>query len=163
MVAAVQGGSITCESIARDCLDQIAVREAQIGAWQTIDADAVIARARSLDAGEGRGALVGMQLGVKDVIDTLDLLTEYGSPIYRGHKPASDAVCVAQARAVGAILMGKTVTTEFATLHPGKTCNPINWSTHLAAHLAVQRRRLPISWCRPPSIRRRLSEQVYGK
>lgn len=71
-----------------------------------------------------RGPLHGMPLAVKDVIDTVDMPTAYGSYIYRGHQPASDATCVALARAAGAIILGKTVTTEFATGTPGKTRNP---------------------------------------
>ena len=63
---------------------------------------------------------------MKDVIDTADMPTEYGSPIYRGHRPACDAACVAQVRELGGVILGKTVTTEFATRHPGKTRNPRN-------------------------------------
>ena len=124
IVAAVRTGTITCEAVARDCLDHISLRDPQIGAWQTIHPDDVIAQARKLDTGDKRGPLIGVPIGVKDVIDTFDLPTAYGSPIYRAHQPASDAACVAQMRAAGAIIMGKTVTTEFATLHPGKTRNP---------------------------------------
>jgi amidase len=62
--------------------------------------------------------------GVKDIVDTCDMPTEYGSPIYRGHQPWNDAACVALSRKAGGLLMGKTVTTEFANVHPGKTRNP---------------------------------------
>jgi Asp-tRNA(Asn)/Glu-tRNA(Gln) amidotransferase A subunit family amidase len=65
-----------------------------------------------------------MPIGVKDIFDTADLPTEYGSPIYRGHRPAADAACVAAARAAGAVILGKTVTTEFATMVPAKTVHP---------------------------------------
>ncbi len=67
-----------------------------------------------------------MPIAVKDLIDTADMPTEYGSPIYRGHRPTADAACVALARAAGAVVLGKTVTTEFATFSPGKTANPHN-------------------------------------
>jgi Asp-tRNA(Asn)/Glu-tRNA(Gln) amidotransferase A subunit family amidase len=70
--------------------------------------------------------LHGLPIAVKDVFDTFDMPTAYGSPIYAGHRPAADAACVALARAAGAIVVGKTVTTEFATFHPGPTCNPCN-------------------------------------
>jgi amidase len=65
-------------------------------------------------------------VGIKDIIDTADMPTEYGSSIYRNHRPASDAACVALSRKAGAVVMGKTVTTEFANVHPGKTRNPLD-------------------------------------
>ncbi|MDP9095867.1 MAG: amidase, partial [Pseudomonadota bacterium] len=65
------------------------------------------------------GILAGLPIGVKDVLDTADLPTEYNSPIWRGHRPVADAACVAWARAAGAVVLGKTVTTEFATRFPG--------------------------------------------
>jgi amidase len=67
-----------------------------------------------------------MTLGVKDIFDTADLPTEYGSPIYAGHRPAWDAACVALARAAGAVVLGKTVTTEFATMVPARTVHPLD-------------------------------------
>jgi Asp-tRNA(Asn)/Glu-tRNA(Gln) amidotransferase A subunit family amidase len=70
--------------------------------------------------------LHGMTLGVKDIFDTADLPTEYGSPIYEGHRPAWDAACVALARAAGAVVIGKTVTTEFATMVPARTVHPLD-------------------------------------
>jgi Asp-tRNA(Asn)/Glu-tRNA(Gln) amidotransferase A subunit family amidase len=121
---AVSDGDTTCEAVARACLDQIAAREAQVQAWQYLDPQQVIAAARTLDAGGKRGPLAGVPFGVKDIIDTCDMPTEYGSPIYQGHRPAGDAACVALARKAGGLLMGKTVTTEFANRHPGKTHNP---------------------------------------
>jgi amidase len=73
-----------------------------------------------------RGLLHGIPVGVKDIMDTADMPTAYGSPIYFGHQPAADASCVALIRAAGGLILGKTVTTEFAVLHPGKTTNPHN-------------------------------------
>ena len=61
---------------------------------------------------------------MKDIIDTADLPTEHGSPIYRGNRPLADAACVALTRAAGGVILGKTVTTEFANRHPGPTANP---------------------------------------
>jgi Asp-tRNA(Asn)/Glu-tRNA(Gln) amidotransferase A subunit family amidase len=119
---------ITAEQMARACLARIEEREAAVGAWIHVDPDAVLAQARQLDAGPVRGPLHGLPLGVKDLIDTTDMPTGYGSPIYAGHRPRADAACVALARAAGALVLGKTVTTEFAWFHPGKTSNPHNTS-----------------------------------
>ena len=117
---------ISAEQMARACLARIEEREGAIKAWIHLDADAVIAAARLLDAGPVRGPLHGLPLGVKDLIDTADMPTAYGSPIYAGHRPRVDAACVALARAAGALVLGKTVTTEFAWFHPGNTANPRN-------------------------------------
>jgi Asp-tRNA(Asn)/Glu-tRNA(Gln) amidotransferase A subunit family amidase len=95
-----------------------------IHAWAAVDAQFARRQARELDAGPVRGVLHGIPVGVKDIFDTADLPTEYGSPIYRGHRPAADAACVAAARAAGAVVLGKTVTTEFATMVPAKTVHP---------------------------------------
>jgi Asp-tRNA(Asn)/Glu-tRNA(Gln) amidotransferase A subunit family amidase len=97
-----------------------------VHAFAHLDPERVLAQARELDRGAVRGPLHGLPLGVKDVIDTFDAPTEYGSPIYRGHRPAADAGCVAMARALGAVILGKTVSTEFATFPPGPTANPRN-------------------------------------
>ncbi|HVH82400.1 MAG TPA: amidase [Stellaceae bacterium] len=110
-------------------LDRIDAREAAVGAFQHFDRDAVIEAARRCDNEPPRGPLHGIPLAVKDVIDTFDLPTGYGSPIYAYNRPVADAACVALARAAGAIVLGKTVTTEFAYFTPGKTTNP-----HNAAH-----------------------------
>src|SRR6266496_1595012 len=83
-------------------------------------------RARALDSQASTGLLHGLPIAVKDLCDTFDMPTCYGSPIYASHRPAADAACVALARAAGAVVVGKTVTTEFATFHPGPTCNPRN-------------------------------------
>ena len=115
---------ITAEQLARACLERIGEREKTVGAWIHLDPDAVLAQARALDAGPVRGPLHGLPLGVKDIIDTADMPTCCGSPIYAGHRPAADAACVALARAAGALIFGKTVTTEFAWRNPGKTANP---------------------------------------
>jgi Asp-tRNA(Asn)/Glu-tRNA(Gln) amidotransferase A subunit family amidase len=115
---------ISAEQLARACLDRIGEREKAVGAWIHLDPDAVLARARELDAGPVRGPLHGLPIGVKDIIDTVDMPTEYGSAVYPGHRPAADAACVALSRAAGALVLGKTVSTEFAWFHPGKTANP---------------------------------------
>lgn len=117
---------LSAETLVRACLERIEARDAVVGAWIHLDAEAALAEARSLDAGPLRGPLHGLPMGVKDLIDTVQMPTAYGSPIYAGHRPAWDAACVASARAAGALVLGKTVTTEFATYHPGKTANPHN-------------------------------------
>jgi amidase len=126
---ATLAGEIKCEEIARDCLARIEAREGEVNAWATVDRELALAQARKLDGGLARGPLFGVPIGVKDIIDTADLPTEMGSPIYRGHRPATDAACVALARAAGAVILGKTVTCEFAGMTPGTTTNP-----HNAAH-----------------------------
>jgi amidase len=124
--ARIADGSLTAEAATRACLERIAAREPVVGAWQYLDADRAIAEARQRDQTGSSGPLHGVPIGVKDLIDTHDMPTGYGSPIYHGHRPAADAACVALARAAGAVVVGKTVTTEFATFFPGKTANPHN-------------------------------------
>lgn len=115
---------ITSEALVRDCLEHIAAREPEVQAWAFLDREAALGQARAADAQPGRGLLHGLPVGVKDLIDTVDMPTTYGSPIYSAHRPAWDAPCVALTRAAGGIVLGKTVTTEFAVMHPGKTRNP---------------------------------------
>jgi len=119
-------GRITAEALMRDCLERIDMRESEVQAWQHLDRESALEQARAADAGPNRGLLHGLPVGVKDLMDTADAPATYGSPIYAGHRPAWDASCVALARAAGGIVIGKTVTTEFAVMHPGKTRNPRN-------------------------------------
>ena len=117
---------LRAEDLVRDCLARIDAREAEVQAWSHVARDAALARARALDQGAHQGLLHGLPIGVKDLIATADMPTTYGSPIYAGHRPANDASCVALARAAGAVVLGKTVTTEFATFQPNQTRNPHN-------------------------------------
>ncbi|MBI4190233.1 MAG: amidase [Betaproteobacteria bacterium] len=119
-------GKITSEALVRDCFERIDAREAEVQAWQHLEREAALKQARAADAGPRSGVLHGLPVGIKDIVDTIDMPTAYGSPIYAGHRPAWDASCVALTRAAGGIVIGKTVTTEFATVHPGKTRNPHN-------------------------------------
>jgi amidase len=105
-------------------LARITAREPVIRAWTHLGAEAALETARARDREEPRGPLHGAAIGVKDVIDTADMPTAYGSVIYAGHRPAADAACVALLRAAGAIVLGKTATTEFAGWHAGPTVNP---------------------------------------
>ncbi len=120
----IAAGELTCEALARACLDRIEERDADVAAWTVVDPEHVLEQARALDAGPPSGPLHGIPVGFKDVVDTCDLPTRYGSPIYEGFVPEADAACVALARAAGAVVLGKTVTTEFAGRHPGATANP---------------------------------------
>ncbi len=112
--------------LVRACMDRIDEREPQVHAFVQLAADAALATARELDAGSVRGVLHGLPFGVKDLLDTFDLPTAYGTPIYAGHRPSGDAAAVALCREAGAILLGKTVTTELANMFPGVTRNPHN-------------------------------------
>jgi Asp-tRNA(Asn)/Glu-tRNA(Gln) amidotransferase A subunit family amidase len=129
LVARLASGDLSVEGLAQACLERAALREPTLRAFARLEPERVLEAARALDRAGARGPLHGLPLGVKDIIDTFDLPTEYGSPIYAGHRPAADAACVALARGHGALVMGKTVTTEFATYAPGPTTNP-----HDAAH-----------------------------
>jgi amidase len=126
LAARLARGEASAEALARACLERAAEREPVLRAFARLDPERVLESARELDRAGVRGPLHGLPLGVKDIIDTFDLPTEYGSPIYAGHRPAADAACVALARGRGALVMGKTVTTEFATHPPGPTTNPHN-------------------------------------
>jgi Asp-tRNA(Asn)/Glu-tRNA(Gln) amidotransferase A subunit family amidase len=117
-------GETTCEDVVKNCLTRIDAREKDIHAWATVDADFALRQAHDLDRSPTRGPLHGVPIGVKDIIDTADLPTEMGSPIYRGHRPMADAACVALVRAAGAVILGKTVTCEFAGMTPNITTNP---------------------------------------
>ena len=128
-LAAITAGRLTAEALTRACLERIDARDSVVRAFVAIDAGRALdeARARDRAAQHGfRAALSGLPFGVKDIIDTHDMPTQYGSPIHAGHRPSSDAACVALAREAGAVMLGKTVTTEFALRHPGPTANPRN-------------------------------------
>ncbi|MEO5738958.1 MAG: amidase, partial [Variovorax sp.] len=115
---------LSATALMRASLDRIAEREAEVHAFVHLDPDAALAQARALDAGPWRGPLHGLPLGVKDLFDTADMPTGYGSAVYAGHRPAADAAAVTLCREAGALLPGKTVSTEFAYFHPGPTRNP---------------------------------------
>jgi len=122
----IESGSLTAEALTRAYLERIAEREPAVGAWQHIDPSQAIAAAQALDKGQRRGALHGIPVGVKDIMDTADMPTTYGSRAYEGFRPRGDAACVALTRAAGSLILGKTVTTEFAAGAPGKTRHPLN-------------------------------------
>ncbi|HXC14615.1 MAG TPA: amidase [Stellaceae bacterium] len=123
--ARLEAGALSAETLVRDCLDRAEARAA-IKAWVWLDPELALAQARAIDHAGRSGVLKGVPVGVKDVIDTYDMPTQHGSPIYRGNRPFADAACVALTRAAGGVILGKTVTTEFANRHPRETVHPLN-------------------------------------
>ncbi len=128
--AAVRSGEIDSRELVRTCLAHIEEVDADIQAWTHLDADYALEQAEAADAarnvGRALGALHGVPVGVKDIFDTYDMPTENGSVLHAGRAPSVDAHVIARLRAAGAVILGKTVTTEFATYSPGKTRNPHN-------------------------------------
>uniref|UniRef100_UPI0035B3A6DB amidase n=1 Tax=Hylemonella sp. TaxID=2066020 RepID=UPI0035B3A6DB len=124
--ALLQRRELKAEDLVRACLERVAARDDDIHAFTHVDAVSALAQARALDAGPVRGPLHGLPLGVKDLFDTTDLPTAYGSALYAHHRPAADAASVTLCREAGAVVLGKTVTTEFAYFTPGPTVNPHN-------------------------------------
>jgi amidase len=126
IVTAIAAGKTTAVAVAESCLARIAEREPQVEAWHYLDPQRVLEQARALDRRGSTGPLQGVPVGIKDIIDTDDMPTEYGTPIHKGRRPQIDAACVALTRRAGGLIMGKTVTTEFANFFPGKTRNPFD-------------------------------------
>ena len=123
---AIAAGKLTSQRLVQACLDRVAARDDVVRAWSALDADGALAQARACDRGPARGPLHGVPFGVKDVLATADLPTAMGSPIYAGYRTRGDAACVGLLRAAGAIVLGKTVTCEFAGVAPGATTNPLD-------------------------------------
>lgn len=123
-------GDITAEAYTKACLDQIAARDPAIEAWAHLDPAYALEQARAADkhraSGKALGLLHGLPVGIKDIIDTADMPTQHGCAIFKGRQPDKDAACVSALRAAGAIILGKTVTTELANTTPNKTKNPHN-------------------------------------
>jgi Asp-tRNA(Asn)/Glu-tRNA(Gln) amidotransferase A subunit family amidase len=123
----ISAHTLTAEALVKSCLERIAAREPRTHAWAFLDPDEAIRQARKLDrARRPLGALHGIPIGIKDIIDTANMPTQYNSVIYRGHQPNRDADCVARLRKAGAIILGKTETSEFAYTAPAPTRNPHN-------------------------------------
>ncbi|MFL5256062.1 MAG: amidase family protein, partial [Rhodopila sp.] len=121
-VRLMQQGSLRPATLMDAYLDHIAGRDPSVLAFAYFDP----AAARAAAASAKPGPLHGLPIGVKDVLDTADMPSQYGSPIWSHHRPRADSAPVAWARAAGGVVIGKTVTTEFATRHPGATKNPVN-------------------------------------
>src|SRR5918912_2715907 len=128
--ADIQAGRLSSEELVHACLERIRQVEPTVHAWQFLDEQHALAQARAADerrrSGQPVGALCGIPVGIKDIIDTADMPTENGTVLHKGRMPRADAAVVAKLRAAGAVIMGKTVTTECAYFNPGKTRNPHN-------------------------------------
>lgn len=126
--AAIAQRSTTAEAVMHEAASRIAELEPMLHAWKFLDTSAALRQAHALDAriaaGENVGLLSGVPLAVKDIIDTAQMPTGYGSAVYAQHQPAADADVVRSVRQAGAVIVGKTVTTEFAYFTPGPTANP---------------------------------------
>ena len=127
-VGKIRGGVITSEELVRACLERIDQIDGEIGAWVHLDPDYALEQARARDterqSGAPQGPLHGIPVGIKDIVDTKDFPTERGTPLHSGRRPSEDATLVARLREAGAVILGKTVTTELAVYSPGKTANP---------------------------------------
>jgi Asp-tRNA(Asn)/Glu-tRNA(Gln) amidotransferase A subunit family amidase len=127
---AIRDGSISSEQLVEACLARVRDADPQVQAWAYIDPQHAMAQAKAADErrreGTPVGPLHGVPVGIKDIFDTHDMPTEDGTVLHAGRTPADDATAVARLRAAGAVIMGKTVTTELATYSPGKTRNPHN-------------------------------------
>ena len=121
-------GGISAEELTRACLARIEAREAEVRAWAFLDPEHALRQARAADEARKRGRplgpLHGLPVGVKDIVDTADMPTENGTVLHAGRRPRQDATIVGLLRAAGAIVLGKTVTTELAVYAPNKTRNP---------------------------------------
>src|SRR3979411_2453107 len=126
----IRDGVISSEQLVEACLDRVRDVDGQVEAWAFLDPEHALAQARAADdwrlGGRPLGPLHGIPVGLKDIIDTGDMPTENGSVLHAGRTPSRDAAVVERLRAAGAVIMGKTVTTEFATRTAGKTRNPHN-------------------------------------
>lgn len=129
-LARIRARDLTSEALVSACLERIAARDGEVSAWEYLDPELALAQARSADAslaaGAAPGPLHGLPVGIKDIIDTADMPTESGTPHFKGRRPERDATCVRVLRDAGAVIMGKTVTTELAALAPSKSRNPHN-------------------------------------
>jgi Asp-tRNA(Asn)/Glu-tRNA(Gln) amidotransferase A subunit family amidase len=126
----MEEGLLTSEELVQACLERIRAVEPTVQAWQYLDEDHALEQARAADerrrSGIGTGPLNGVPVGIKDIIDTVGMPTECGTVLHQGRQTARDAKVVATLRAAGAVILGKTVTTECAYFSPGKTRNPWN-------------------------------------
>jgi len=122
LVRRVEAGELTPRAVVEICAEAIAAYEPQIGAFAALGLDA--ARSAAEDSRLAATPLRGLPVGIKDIFDTSDLPTQYGSRLYAGHRPRADAAAVAMVRRAGGLILGKTVTTEFASLVPAATRNP---------------------------------------
>lgn len=123
-IALLRAREITSEALVSACLERISTVDPSLGAFVHLDPAAALSAARRIDGARRPPPLAGLPVAVKDIFDTADLPTELGSPAFAGRRPSRDATAVARLRAAGAVILGKTVTTELAFFHPGGTRNP---------------------------------------
>lgn len=147
----IREGSLTSEALVTDCLLRIEAREPEVLAWQFLDPELALREARARDKETAGGPLHGVPVGVKDIIDTADRPTGYGSGLYDEVRPPWDAACVTAVRRAGAVIMGKTVTSEFAGFHQGKSRNPHNPKhmtgfSSMGSAAAVADRHVPVAF-----------------
>jgi len=156
--AQIARGAISAEEYTQAFLDRVAAVEKDVQAFIQFDPDYALTQARTLDAhrsnGRAVGPLHGIPVAIKDIFDTKDFPTGYGSPIYAGHRPGSDSAAVARLRAAGAVILGKTVTTEFAYFHPGKTRIRTTRHERREGHPRGRLRPSRQAWRRLPSARK---------
>jgi Asp-tRNA(Asn)/Glu-tRNA(Gln) amidotransferase A subunit family amidase len=126
----IASGELRSQDLVSACLDRIAGQEPSVQAWAFLDGERALEQAKAADAqikeSKGIGPLHGVPVGLKDIIDTADMPTGHGSDVFKGRQPADDAACVTALRRAGAVILGKTVTTELATHIPSRTRNPVN-------------------------------------
>jgi Asp-tRNA(Asn)/Glu-tRNA(Gln) amidotransferase A subunit family amidase len=129
-VAAIRDGRTNSTALTAQCLTRIEATEPVVQAWAHLDRDHALRQADAADrhkaAGQPLGPLHGVPIGVKDLYDTTDFPTEYGSALWEGYRPKRDAAVVTRLRQAGAVILGKTVSTEYAYYQPNKTRNPHN-------------------------------------
>jgi aspartyl-tRNA(Asn)/glutamyl-tRNA(Gln) amidotransferase subunit A len=128
-IDALSSGALSCTALTQSLLDRIDATDANVQAWAWLDREHALAAARAVDARRtpgGGSTLEGVPIGVKDIVATAGMPTQMGSPIYAGAIPARDAECIFRLKGAGGMVLGKTVTTEFAFMQPGKTRNPWN-------------------------------------
>jgi Asp-tRNA(Asn)/Glu-tRNA(Gln) amidotransferase A subunit family amidase len=159
--AAAQGirdGLVTSAELVGACLARVAELEPTVRAWAFLDRGHAMRQAEAADAhrkaGKALGPLHGVPVAVKDIFDTGDMPTEFGSPLWAGRTPRRDAAVVARLRAAGAVIVGKTVTTEYAYYHPGKTANPRDPSRTPGGSSSGPPPRWRPRWCRARSAPR---------
>ncbi len=132
LVDLIRNGKVTCRELVHQSFARIDETDAEIKAWAFLDRDGALARADEMDAvrvsGRPLGQLHGIPIGLKDIIETKTMPTECGTVLMSGRQPKSDAALVERLLNAGAVIIGKTVTTEFAFMYPSKTHNPHNFA-----------------------------------
>jgi len=154
LAARIEAGELTPAAAIDRVRRAIAAREGEVGAFAALDVDGARRLAESTGAVLAKTPLRGLAVGIKDIFDTADFPTEYGSPIYQNHRPAADAAAVCMVRRAGGVILGKTATTEFAHMQPARTRNPVAPDTRRAARRRARRPPSRPACCRSRSAPR---------